>query len=772
MELKTYFAQDTAGNIVSTPLAILYLADGITPASGLLAANGAPLLNPFNGTPDGRVEFNAPVGDYILQVSGGSRVVRVPVTFVGDVVNQVDALATAAAASAAEAEGFADTAANSAASAAGFETPEFASQAAGEAGTSGGDVFRVPIGTTPETFNLYRNTGSGSALVSPLATTAALAASGGAALVRNVRSETNAVTRTVAAVLQERPLSLMDFYNNEADLSTAFTKLNAAILASGGNRRIVMPPSGAAYRTTVGLLVSVPRVTVDIHNDLTLTAKGNLIKFVGSGHSSIEAMLQKPILNLHGVTLDGGGSEVTGYTYATIDSEYNTVFFDACNDFELNGFGNSKISNGLVDCLKMRRPFRGHTAGFEAVGSVHDNCVSVVQNPSFVDAADPDTWPQVLVERFKTSGAKDVGFTAYNTIGVRFRNFESFGHGTDGALAQTLNPDGTANAGATGAGFSVEGDQTYRTHCVIEDGSVWDCFSAGGSVQMGGAFVRRVNVENINSSSSDIFQGHGLVVFAKAGFTDAIFEDVTVANATKAGIAAKSNSTKYTSLAIRGRSRSSSNGQEGVRMDGIVEAFVGPEVELSGNCTSSGLHELFINNNAANAGNGKARVHCNIVNAGKALSEIRSVGDAEFSHMTLDNAAPSATAALLLIAGTTAIDRAAIQHNKVINSSTAPTYIGRVTGTVGITEVGGNLGDQSAGVVVDTSTATVTTKRGLVAQSLTDPAALTYSAPAGGVTVDAEARTAIGQNAADIAEVRTHLISLQTALRQSGGAGA
>lgn len=84
--------------------------------------------------------------------------------------------ATAAAASAADA-------AQSAAYAGGFEVPEYASQSAGNAATTAGQIFRVPLGTTPQTFNWFRRLSSGSELVDPLATSGALAASGGAALI-------------------------------------------------------------------------------------------------------------------------------------------------------------------------------------------------------------------------------------------------------------------------------------------------------------------------------------------------------------------------------------------------------------------------------------------------------------------------------------------------------------------------------------------------------------------------------------------------------------
>lgn len=103
---------------------------------------------------------------------------------------------------------WAGEAADSALSAGGFETPEYASQAAGEAATTAGDIFRVPLGTDPQTFAWYRRTASGSEAVSSLATTAALAASGGSAMVGFLQSGTGAATRTVQAKLRDLGLML------------------------------------------------------------------------------------------------------------------------------------------------------------------------------------------------------------------------------------------------------------------------------------------------------------------------------------------------------------------------------------------------------------------------------------------------------------------------------------------------------------------------------------------------------------------------------------
>jgi hypothetical protein len=78
------------------------------------------------------------------------------------------ASAASAATSASQAQASAADAAQSAAYAGGFETPEYANQSAGEAATTEGQIFRVPLGTSPQTFNWYRRLSIGSELVSPL----------------------------------------------------------------------------------------------------------------------------------------------------------------------------------------------------------------------------------------------------------------------------------------------------------------------------------------------------------------------------------------------------------------------------------------------------------------------------------------------------------------------------------------------------------------------------------------------------------------------------
>lgn len=127
--------------------------------------------------------------------------------------------ATAAAASAADA-------AQSAAYAGGFETPEYASQSAGDAATTAGQIFRVPIGTAPQTFNWYRRLSSGSELVDPLATSAALAGPGGSAGLGFLQSGTGAVA-TTSEEKHRRSVSAFDFLsasNKSAALAGELTE--------------------------------------------------------------------------------------------------------------------------------------------------------------------------------------------------------------------------------------------------------------------------------------------------------------------------------------------------------------------------------------------------------------------------------------------------------------------------------------------------------------------------------------------------------------------
>lgn len=76
MELKTYFAQDAAGNIISSAIVKVFLQGTPTLATGLTRANGTPLENPFAADGAGRIQFRAPDGYYDVQVSAGPGIIQ------------------------------------------------------------------------------------------------------------------------------------------------------------------------------------------------------------------------------------------------------------------------------------------------------------------------------------------------------------------------------------------------------------------------------------------------------------------------------------------------------------------------------------------------------------------------------------------------------------------------------------------------------------------------------------------------------------------------
>lgn len=59
MELKQFFAQDAAGNVVPNATCHLYIPNTTTYASGLRNASGGALSNPFNGAANGQIQLNS-----------------------------------------------------------------------------------------------------------------------------------------------------------------------------------------------------------------------------------------------------------------------------------------------------------------------------------------------------------------------------------------------------------------------------------------------------------------------------------------------------------------------------------------------------------------------------------------------------------------------------------------------------------------------------------------------------------------------------------------
>lgn len=136
-----------------------------------------------------------------------------------------------AAASALTAEGWADAAALSAATAEAAAGPTYASTAAGLAATTSGEAFAVDAGGG--LVSVYLNSSGTAVLQRTLATTGALAAAGGAALVGFLQSGTGATARTVQSKLRDT-VSVKDF-GVVADDTDQTTEILAAFSSLGAN---------------------------------------------------------------------------------------------------------------------------------------------------------------------------------------------------------------------------------------------------------------------------------------------------------------------------------------------------------------------------------------------------------------------------------------------------------------------------------------------------------------------------------------------------------
>ena len=95
MELKNFFSQDDAGNMLGAATCYLYVRGTENLVSGLVKANGTDLTNPFATDADGLAQFAAPNGLYDLRVVKGARDYRLRLQF-NDVAETVLAAESAA----------------------------------------------------------------------------------------------------------------------------------------------------------------------------------------------------------------------------------------------------------------------------------------------------------------------------------------------------------------------------------------------------------------------------------------------------------------------------------------------------------------------------------------------------------------------------------------------------------------------------------------------------------------------------------------------------
>lgn len=138
MELKTFFAQDTSGNIIASPQVFVYVTGTQMLANGLADAGGNPLGNPFFGSSNGQISLSAPNGIYDIRVIGALRDYTVSGLQFLDVTEAV-----AIAEQSAQAATAAKTASESARDAALIQAGVYTTIAAGLSATVLGQFFKV-----------------------------------------------------------------------------------------------------------------------------------------------------------------------------------------------------------------------------------------------------------------------------------------------------------------------------------------------------------------------------------------------------------------------------------------------------------------------------------------------------------------------------------------------------------------------------------------------------------------------------------------------------
>lgn len=101
MELKNYFAQNAAGDVLPGAQAYLYQPGTTTLAEGLQGVFGNPIANPVTAEVNGLLQFRAPNGEYDMRVTAPGReyTARIQCMDVTDSLTDAQAAADSAAAS-------------------------------------------------------------------------------------------------------------------------------------------------------------------------------------------------------------------------------------------------------------------------------------------------------------------------------------------------------------------------------------------------------------------------------------------------------------------------------------------------------------------------------------------------------------------------------------------------------------------------------------------------------------------------------------------------
>lgn len=223
-------------------------------------------------------------------------------------------------------EAEADRAETNAAFAEEFGGRAYASQAAGEAATTEGQFFRVPIGTTPETYTRYQRTAGGSVEAAPLATTADLASpepgKGGSVVYGT---------------------SLVD-----GDLPSFNTSL-AGARVSGNAKRLILKP--AQYSPATAMTITgefADGLLLDGANSVITPASGENGQFVGNVIGSIASEYYNKF-RFSNFALVGSG-RTNGASGLLVEAGADMAFTNyRVRNFERGLYLNGGLSNSFVN---------------------------------------------------------------------------------------------------------------------------------------------------------------------------------------------------------------------------------------------------------------------------------------------------------------------------------------------------------------------------------------------------------------------------------------
>lgn len=376
----------------------------------------------------------------------------------------------------AAAAAFATDAAQSAAYAGGFETPEYATQSAGDAATTPGQIFRVPLGTSPQTFNWFRRLLSGSEAVSPLATNAALAAPNGSSLSGFIQSGAGAVATTIESVLRAGDVTPLQFMSAAVAarvlLRTSTTAdaaaITAAIQAAIDTGKRVRMPNGL-YHVGSGFNITAPTY-------IQGESKGVTIQLPASASFDLFRIASSNVM-IKDITVQGNGTQ-TGSIFKLRSSvgSYEMFFFENVEARQCHHFLTDDNSTGVLTLCYIENCFHRQPTG---------NGIDV-----------NDILAYFFLDRFTVDY---VGVTAVssNTPGIRVRNCQGNRFTSVDILGGTIAGFGSRR------GFDIQNSEAvWLNRCVAD--------TMGGE----GVFLSNCNGVYLTEVTGSLCDLHQIVINA------------------------------------------------------------------------------------------------------------------------------------------------------------------------------------------------------------------------------------------------------------------